>query len=126
MVRYEAVYEKLVSVRMASLWVQFCLDTRDAIRFCYTFCFLSELANAFLNQHNQVSKLNNWGYYSKRSVLLLGVWTLQSKKLVYYASYSFESVQKLIKFEAEIFGLIFQSFLRAFESQNHLNKSDDI
>ena len=59
-------------------------------------------------------------------MFLLGVQTLQSKKRVYYAPYSFESVQKFIKFEAEIFGLIFQSFLRAFESQNHLNKSDDI
>ena len=59
-------------------------------------------------------------------MVLLGVWTLQSKKLVYYASYIFEGEQKFIKFEAEIFGLIFQTFLRAFESQNHLNKSDDM
>ena len=67
-----------------------------------------------------------WVTISTRTVLSLGVWTPQSKKLVYYASYSFESVQKLIKFEAEIIGLIFQSFLRAFESQNHLTKSFDI
>ena len=57
---------------------------------------------------------------------LYGVWTPQSKKLVYYDSYAFKSLQKFTKFEAGIFGLIFQSFLRAFESQNHLNKSCDI
>ena len=59
-------------------------------------------------------------------MLLLGVWTPQSKQLAYYASYNFESVQKFTKFEAEIFGLIFQSFLHAFESQIHVDKSSNI
>ena len=72
MVRYEAVYEKPVSVRIASLWAQFCLDTRDAIRFCYTFCFLSELANAFLNQHNDVSKAAQLGLLFNKISAFIG------------------------------------------------------
>ena len=88
--------------------VQVCLDTRDHIAFFSKFLLLERRIVSSPSQlGNDGMKLCNFSYCSARSILLLRSRTPQSKILVYYAPYLFESVQKFTKFEAEDFGLIF-------------------